>query len=1382
MTKGRTVVIPAFFLAIFIVVLALFASCNQDVKEPEKAKGHGTLQVSVEKSSDVADYRILVKSTTTSYSNAFKVTDGVCKVENLEEGDYTVYVQGLDSDGDAILRSEEGTVSIKDKQTSSIALGLDLFIEGTGTLDLTAEVANVPDMDEVVLSLFDSKDETLIHPVEHVLENPVLSADGRYLKYSMELQLDTGRYIFTIGTFHLDDNGEREQIGSYKVGTFDIFKDTTRQVSVSPEGNLPQIIPAPSLYPEGGLCKEGTLVSMETSYPTATIYYTTDGTEPTTGSNQYIKPISIDRCMTIKAIAVVDGLGSSITAEESYRVKVEDPVFSIKDKSLVSFDRLELTTSTKDAVIWYTMDGTEPSSENGTKYTGPITLRRTVTVKAVSLKEGLEPSNVVSAQYYDRNSSSPERFFVTTDKGAISINDGIPESEIPEVLIIPSTWNGIDVVEIAAGGFAGLTGVQNILLPDSIRKIGANAFTGCIEIESIDIGKYVEDIAGSAFVGWNEDQRINDYSGQIRANTLNDCNARIYATVKTETQVVSGYTGMRNLYGITLNDNITTIAANAFSGCVNLEEFVLPSYVTTIGSLAFNDCTRIQSITFPKTLSSLAIDAFTGWTNEQRIVDESGLTLNMRFFKSKARIYAKMPLEIDGVAFTKIQEKALSGRDDIYGLEISDIVDSIGDYAFEDTSIECLVIPATVKTLGLELFKGWNSSQKVVINYNNYEAKVSEEDYTTPFTGTDAVFEVSICNGVMEIGENAFNGMASLKEIAIPESVYTIKDNAFKGTALKTLSMGENVVSIGDGSFMDCTSLESVVFDSNLESIGNEAFANCSSIKGIKLPDSVKTIGNGSFANCTQLVTVDLGLGVTYIPSMTFLGSDNIRTITAPNCMGSMVVTVKVPLNQLIVHDVGISVTPTYASIEGFSISIPRDEQTIDGNYRVFTYEIPSMLGLDYTVYAELIDFQSKKVGSGSTSGSAYSGGQSSARIDFYMSDLESRTFSDTVITPSTGIILDGVEITMENADADAIYYTLDGSDPSPEKGIGELYTEPVVLHSYKTMKAIAIKEGYAHSSVAKTDFDGIKALPPVFQLDSSVTYPSTQYVEIESPTEDATILYTTNGSDPSKVGKKYDGSIEVGSSMTIRAVSSKDGFIVSNETSITYEIVVPSHEVETPVVRSMHIERFIVEGADVFKAILNPSSGNATYEWYLDGDFVGTGSSYRPFSSNSKGSHIIEAVVCVDGMYYSDYVVFNYNVGYRVDLNNEWVKDVTYHNPDSSSFEGVYKSNSNYNINNSSATMKILVKGFDCFTIYVRSNAESTYDYVKVFELDSTSNVKFSTSGKQHSSKEISGYSLVSFDVPTDNEEHVITITYVKDSSQHSNEDRGFVLIPKIQ
>ena len=151
--------------------------------------------------------------------------------------------------------------------------------------------------------------------------------------------------------------------------------------------------------------------------------------------------------------------------------------------------------------------------------------------------------------------------------------------------------------------------------------------------------------------------------------------------------------------------------------------------------------------------------------------------------------------------------------------------------------------------------------------------------------------------------------------------------------------------------------------------------------------------------------------------------------------------------------------------------------------------------------------------------------------------------------------------------------------------------------------------------------------------------------------------------------------------------------------------------------------------------------------------------------------------MACVDGISYSDYAVFNCNYGYRVDLNSEWVKDTSYYNPDSSLFDGVYKSRSEYGKN----TMKVNVSCPGVFSIYVRSNAYDT-SYVKVYELDSTSSIKYSTSGKQNSSKELDGYTLVSFAIPDDGEEHFITITYLKSGGYVWGEDCGFVLIPKIQ
>jgi hypothetical protein len=95
-------------------------------------------------------------------------------------------------------------------------------------------------------------------------------------------------------------------------------------------------------------------------------------------------------------------------------------------------------------------------------------------------------------------------------------------------------------------------------------------------------------------------------------------------------------------------------------------------------------------------------------------------------------------------------------------------------------------------------------------------------------------------------------------------------------------------------------------------------------------------------------------------------------------------------------------------------------------------------------------------------------------------------------------------------------------------------------------------------------------------------------------------------------------------------------------------------------------------------------------------------------------------------------------------------------------------------------ATMYIDITGYSEFSIYIRSNAESSYDYVTVSELDSTS-VKKSTSGNQNSGTSISSYTKVTY-TGIDGGSHRITVTYRKDSSVNSGSDRGYLLIPKNQ
>lgn len=145
----------------------------------------------------------------------------------------------------------------------------------------------------------------------------------------------------------------------------------------------------------------------------------------------------------------------------------------------------------------------------------------------------------------------------------------------------------------------------------------------------------------------------------------------------------------------------------------------------------------------------------------------------------------------------------------------------------------------------------------------------------------------------------------------------------------------------------------------------------------------------------------------------------------------------------------------------------------------------------------------------------------------------------------------------------------------------------------------------------------------------------------------------------------------------------------------------------------------------------------------------------------------------------------------YTVNLNSQWRLSSSVSNPSSSTYDGVYESNSNYNISSGTATMYIDIEGYDTFTIYVRSNAESTYDYVMVSQLDKnitgstsysdTSLVKAHTRGNQQSSSSISYYTKVTYSNISSGK-HRITIVYRKDGSDNYGTDRGYVLIPKNQ
>lgn len=76
-----------------------------------------------------------------------------------------------------------------------------------------------------------------------------------------------------------------------------------------------------------------------------------------------------------------------------------NPVVSVPGGTYSESQTVTLTTETKGAKIMYTTNGTTPSASNGKEYSAPVTISETAGLRAVALKEGAAPSDVVTEEY-----------------------------------------------------------------------------------------------------------------------------------------------------------------------------------------------------------------------------------------------------------------------------------------------------------------------------------------------------------------------------------------------------------------------------------------------------------------------------------------------------------------------------------------------------------------------------------------------------------------------------------------------------------------------------------------------------------------------------------------------------------------------------------------------------------------------------------------------------------------------------------------------------------------------------------------------------------------------------------------------------------------------
>ena len=436
-----------------------------------------------------------------------------------------------------------------------------------------------------------------------------------------------------------------------------------------------------------------------------------------------------------------------------------------------------------------------------------------------------------------------------------------------------------DVYGVSTNGFQQAKNLTTINLPASIQDLPttkeANGFTSATNLTAIKVDPANTNFKDEDGVVLTKDGRTlvaYPYARQGVANAAYNVTdqtkpaGKVYTIpASVETIGKGAFAKAKEITAVQLN-NVKKISEGAFYSVRYLRNVELGASVEIIEDGAISDTPDLSRFTVDSHNPNYMADAegviYTK-NKEELVLYPSGRageysTLSTtKKIRKRAFYYAQKVTKVNfNSALENIDNDAFQTTTALTEITFAapSSLKRIGTWVFVNTGLTKLELPASLKEIGSNAFKGNKNLKTVTVADNSELESIGTYAFCENSNLESFTFEGS--TALKTISQGAFSNDTKLASFDVPANVETINRAAFDGTSSMkhvTFQAPAKIKKIGEAAFQNANALENIDLPEGLEEIHKDAFNKCTSLTEIGIPASVNKIDPTGFQQAEKL-------------------------------------------------------------------------------------------------------------------------------------------------------------------------------------------------------------------------------------------------------------------------------------------------------------------------------------------------------------------------------------------------------------------------------------------------------------------------------------------------------------------------------------------------